>query len=146
MATAEATRPTTRARTTRNQVNAKGSASTAATAKGKAASKAGAAVAAAATTTTDAAQRQGFMRAANLLKMTADGTRLQVLTTLLGGEMNVGDLCELMQMSQPSTSHHLAILRHGGLIQPRRDGKFNRYSLTDEGRRLATMVRGFIGD
>ena len=37
--------------------------------------------------------------------------------------------------SQPAVSHHLALLRHGGIIAPRRQGKNNFYSLTETGSR-----------
>jgi DNA-binding transcriptional ArsR family regulator len=84
--------------------------------------------------------------AANLLKQVSDATRLQVLLTLENGERNVGELCsDLGQMSQPAISHHLALLRHGRLIEPRRNGKNNIYSLTDTGRVLVAAVKGFVG-
>jgi len=38
-----------------------------------------------------------------------------------------------VKQSQPATSHHLALLRHGGIIAPRRQGKNNSYALTDAG-------------
>jgi DNA-binding transcriptional ArsR family regulator len=84
--------------------------------------------------------------AANLLKQVGDATRLQVLLILEQGERNVGELCaDLGHMSQPACSHHLALLRHGRLIDPRRNGKNNIYSLTDTGRALVAAVRGFVG-
>jgi hypothetical protein len=39
----------------------------------------------------------------------------------------------------------LALLRHGRLIDPRRNGKNNIYSLTDTGRALVAAVKGFVG-
>ena len=41
-------------------------------------------------------------------------------------------------------SHHLALLRHGGIIAPRRQGKNNFYSLTETGTGLAQVVKGLI--
>lgn len=89
---------------------------------------------------------QDFRDAATVLKQAADATRLQILTLLSDGEMNVGELCRATgQISQPAVSHHLALLRHSRLAQFRRSGKNSVYSLTDEGRRLADAVRGLIG-
>src|SRR6516165_4197819 len=72
-------------------------------------------------------------RAAILLKQVSDPTRLQVVLMLSEGERHVGALCEDLNQSQPAVSHHLALLRHGGIIAPRRQGKNNFYGLTDAG-------------
>jgi DNA-binding transcriptional ArsR family regulator len=80
-------------------------------------------------------------RAAMLLKQASDPTRLQVILMLADGEQHVGAICEQLNMSQPAVSHHLALLRHGSIIAPRRQGKNNFYGLTDAGEGLATVVR-----
>ncbi len=65
-------------------------------------------------------------RVAELLKQVSDPTRLQVLMLLSEKERNVTELCaDLGTQSQPAVSHHLALLRHGRLIEPRRAGKHN---------------------
>jgi DNA-binding transcriptional ArsR family regulator len=81
-------------------------------------------------------------KASTRLKHASDPTRLQVILILAEGEQHVGGLCEQLAQSQPAVSHHLALLRHGGIISPRRQGKNNFYSLTDEGAALARVVRG----
>lgn len=84
-------------------------------------------------------------RVADLLKQVSDPTRLQVLMLLSQKERNVSELCEdLGAQSQPAVSHHLALLRHGRLIEPRRAGKHNIYGLTDAGRELARVVDSVI--
>ena len=83
-------------------------------------------------------------RASMLLKHVSDPTRLQVVLTLAQGERHVGALCEQFGQSQPAVSHHLALLRHGGIIAPRRQGKNNFYGLTDTGSELARVVNGLI--
>jgi DNA-binding transcriptional ArsR family regulator len=84
-------------------------------------------------------------RVADLLKQVSDPTRLQVLMLLSEKERNVSELCtDLGTQSQPAVSHHLALLRHGRLIEPRRDGKHNFYGLTDAGRELARVVNSVI--
>jgi DNA-binding transcriptional ArsR family regulator len=92
----------------------------------------------------DSQQHRKAQRAAILLKQASDPTRLQILLMLLEGESHVGSLGEDLSMSQPAISHHLTLLRHGGLITPRRQGKSNYYVLTDAGRELATMVQSMI--
>jgi DNA-binding transcriptional ArsR family regulator len=84
-------------------------------------------------------------RAAILLKQASDPTRLQIMLTLVDGEKHVGALCADLNQTQPAVSHHLALLRHGGLISPRRQGKNNYYSLTETGSVLAGVVRGIVG-
>ena len=86
-----------------------------------------------------------FQRAANLLKQVGDPTRLQVITLLAEREHHVGALCDQFNMSQPAVSHHLALLRHGGIVERRRQGKNNVYTLTDTGYRLSKIVKGVIG-
>lgn len=65
-----------------------------------------------------------------VFKLLADETRLKILF-LLGREkeLHVSALCERLGQSQPAVSHHLALLRVAGLIEPRRDGKHNFYSI-----------------
>ncbi len=83
-----------------------------------------------------------FQRAAYLLKQVSDPTRLQVITLLSEREHHVGGLCDQFDMSQPAVSHHLALLRHGGIVERRRQGKNNFYTLTDTGYRLSEIVKG----
>src|SRR4051812_45246266 len=84
-------------------------------------------------------------RVADLLKQVSDPTRLQVLMLLNDKERNVSELCaDLGTQSQPAVSHHLALLRHGRLIEPRRSGKHNFYGLTEAGRELAQVVNSIV--
>jgi DNA-binding transcriptional ArsR family regulator len=85
-----------------------------------------------------------IQRAAMLLKQVSDPTRLQVVTLLSDGERHAGGLCDEFNMTQPAVSHHLALLRHGGIIDSRRRGKNKFYSLTDTGYRLSKIVKGVV--
>jgi DNA-binding transcriptional ArsR family regulator len=49
-----------------------------------------------------------------------------------------------LNQSQPAVSHHLTQLRSAGLIDYRRDGKFNYYRLDEAG--LAGLFDGFFPD
>lgn len=89
-------------------------------------------------------RHQHAKRASVLLKHVSDPTRLQVILILADDEQHVGALCEQLNQSQPAVSHHLALLRHGGIISPRRQGKNNFYSLTDVGADLAAVVKGLM--
>jgi DNA-binding transcriptional ArsR family regulator len=85
-----------------------------------------------------------IQRAAMLLKHLSDPTRLQVVLLLDQDERHVGALSDYLNQSQPAVSHHLALLRHGGVIAPRREGKNNFYSLTETGEKLAKVVKSVI--
>ena len=65
-----------------------------------------------------------------VFKLLADETRLKILMYLMReGELHVSALCERLGQSQPAVSHHLALLRVAKMIEPRRDGKHNFYSI-----------------
>lgn len=65
-----------------------------------------------------------------VFKLLADETRLRILMYLMKDhELHVTALCERLGQSQPAVSHHLALLRVAGLIEARRDGKHNFYSV-----------------
>jgi DNA-binding transcriptional ArsR family regulator len=90
---------------------------------------------------TAAAEFKAAQRAADLLKMGGDTTRVRLLCLLeRQGETNVTALCAAIGQSQPATSHHLALCKHSGIIECRRLGKENRYMLTAKGRILAEIL------
>lgn len=65
-----------------------------------------------------------------VFKLLADETRLRILLYLAReGELNVTELCERLEQSQPAVSHHLALMRVAQVIRLRRDGKHNYYSV-----------------
>jgi ArsR family transcriptional regulator len=66
----------------------------------------------------------------SIFKLLSDETRLRILFYLTQrDELHVRALCKLLDQSQPAVSHHLALLRVAGLIEPRRSGKHNFYRL-----------------
>jgi DNA-binding transcriptional ArsR family regulator len=95
---------------------------------------------------TDAGKRlKQAQQAAIRLKQVSDPTRLQIILMLVKGEKHVGGICEALKQSQPATSHHLALLRHSGIIAPRRRGKNTFYALTEAGEQLASILKDVIG-
>ncbi len=76
---------------------------------------------------------------ARVMRSLADENRLRILFMLAEhGEMHVSAIGEELGQSQPAVSHHLAQLKNAGLVETRRDGKFNFYAPSSTG--LATVV------
>ena len=65
----------------------------------------------------------------NLFKALNDPTRRQILDLLRGGDLNAGDIAEKFNMTKPSISHHLDLLRQAGLVEATKQGQFINYSL-----------------
>lgn len=60
-----------------------------------------------------------------------DPTRIRILQALENGELCVCDIAGLIDLPQPSVSHHLKALRQLGIIKFRKSGKMTLYSLKD---------------
>jgi len=75
----------------------------------------------------------------DLFKIFGDTTRIKILYLLFETDLCVQDMTELLHMEQSAVSHQLKILREAKLINSRREGKMNIYSLSDD------HVRSIIG-
>ncbi len=80
-----------------------------------------------------------------LLQAAADATRLGILRQLTtGGPVCACDLTGGADISQPTVSHHLKVLREAGWISGERRGTWIWYSLRADAverfRRLAAMI------
>jgi DNA-binding transcriptional ArsR family regulator len=62
----------------------------------------------------------------------ADPTRRQILDLLRERPRLVGELVELLRMSQPGISKHLRVLREVGLVSVRQDAQRRWYELQPE--------------
>ena len=71
--------------------------------------------------------------AAALCALLADPVRLRLVLALRSGERCVTSLCAELGVLQPTASHHLGILRQGGQVRARRDGKWVYYALSGRG-------------
>ncbi|WP_041580756.1 autorepressor SdpR family transcription factor [Bacillus sp. 1NLA3E] len=65
----------------------------------------------------------------NAFKALSDPTRRQILDLLKDGDLSAGDISNHFQMSKPSISQHLKILKQAELIQDEKKGQFIIYSL-----------------
>ena len=77
-------------------------------------------------------QQEFIHELAEFFKIFGDATRIRILQTLLEGERNVGDLADVLEMSQSAVSHQLRVLRQNDLVKYRKEGKTVFYSLDDE--------------
>ncbi len=75
-------------------------------------------------------QKTGFKQKTDFLKILAHPTRLMILEELARGIKCVNDIEELLDVRQPNVSQHLAMLRHGGLVDFNQKGKKRCYFLT----------------
>lgn len=80
----------------------------------------------------DANSRRKFELLAETFQALGDATRVQIVWALSRGELNVGELSDLMALSQPAVSHHLRTLRNLGLVKVRREGRASFYALDDD--------------
>lgn len=70
-----------------------------------------------------------IVKAAQVLKLLGDKTRLTIISILKKQECCVCELVELFDMSQPSISQHLRKLKDAALIVEERKGQWIYYSL-----------------
>ncbi|HEY3018152.1 MAG TPA: metalloregulator ArsR/SmtB family transcription factor [Gaiellaceae bacterium] len=76
-------------------------------------------------------------------KALADPTRVAIVNRLAAAEeVCVCDLTEAFELSQPTISHHLKILREAGLVDSTRRGTWAYYSLLPE---AIDALRGALG-
>ena len=65
----------------------------------------------------------------NTFKALADPTRRKILEMLREKSLSAGEIADAFDMTKPSISHHLAILKHAELVLAERDGQNIIYSL-----------------
>ena len=69
---------------------------------------------------------------ADLFKVFADTTRIKILFALMGRELCVAHIAEMVNATQSAVSHQLRILKQAHLVKFQRDGKNVNYSLADD--------------
>ena len=86
--------------------------------------------------------QEDFQTVAALMKQLDDPSRLRIFWILCHVEECVTDIAAMTEMTSPAVSHHLRILKTGGLIVSRRDGRemYYRAASTDIAQRLHHAV------
>lgn len=69
---------------------------------------------------------------ADLFSALSDPTRLRIISVLLDGEMNVGEIAAQLEMTESAVSHQLRGLRQMRLVRARKSGRHVFYSLDDD--------------
>ena len=71
-----------------------------------------------------------------LFRALADRTRLRLLNLIADKEICVCYFVEILEISQPKISRHLAYLRRAGIVAARRQGRWMHYRLVAPRMRL----------
>jgi DNA-binding transcriptional ArsR family regulator len=79
---------------------------------------------------------------ARIFRALADPTRREILQRLKKSELPAGEIASVFEMSGPSVSRHLAILKAADLVAERRDGNRIIYRLQPEN--LAACLGNFL--
>jgi len=58
-----------------------------------------------------------------------DSTRREILELLNKGDLTAGEIADHFNMTKPSISHHLDLLKQAGLVVCVREGQFQKYSI-----------------
>ena len=65
-------------------------------------------------------------------KVLADDTRQKIMKLTCCRWISVNEIVECLNVTQPTVSHHLAVLRDAGLVLIKEDGKQTFYQLNRE--------------
>ena len=58
-----------------------------------------------------------------------DPTRREILELLNKGDLTAGEIADQFNITKPSISHHLDLLKQAGLVVCVREGQFQKYSI-----------------
>lgn len=83
-------------------------------------------------------------------KALSDPTRRKILELLRQGDLTAGAIADHFQISKPSISHHLSLLKQAGLVIDERQGQNILYSLNtsvlEEVLRWFLEIKGVVDD
>jgi ArsR family transcriptional regulator, arsenate/arsenite/antimonite-responsive transcriptional repressor len=90
-------------------------------------------------------EREHAERMAVIAKALADPVRVQLVDVLRkhAGKVCVCELVPLFDLSQPTVSHHLKVLRDAGLVDSERRGLWAYYYVIPD---ALTELAGWLGD
>jgi len=75
------------------------------------------------------------------MRALAEPRRRRILELVRDGELTAGEIASAFDVTRPAVSQHLAVLKHAGLLEERREGTKRLYRARAEG--LAD-VREFV--
>lgn len=79
----------------------------------------------------------------DILKASAEPTRMRLLVLLSSGDLTVSDLTDILSQSQPRISRHLKLLSEAGLIERYQEGAWAWFRLRREGE-AAQLARKLV--
>lgn len=81
--------------------------------------------------------REDFIRNRKVLQAIGDETRQHIILALMESPCNVGmrvgEITERTHLSRPAVSHHIKILREAEIVNLRKSGTMNFYSINVNG-------------
>uniref|UniRef100_UPI0037D9C8BB ArsR/SmtB family transcription factor n=1 Tax=Tepidimicrobium xylanilyticum TaxID=1123352 RepID=UPI0037D9C8BB len=84
---------------------------------------------------------------AKILKALADPNRLKIADILSCGELCACEILEHFEFTQPTLSHHVKVLTEAGLVNVRKDGLWNYYSLNKtKCNEIVLMLKNIISE
>ena len=84
-------------------------------------------------------------RAVEVCKLVAETQKFRILCLLHEHQtLNVTELVGFLVQTQPAVSHHLALLKNGGLIEPDRNGKNQYYSYMESARTALDLTGDYL--
>ena len=75
--------------------------------------------------------KETYHKNALIYRLLANSKRLEILNLLKTQETSVEDLLYVTKLPKANLSQHLALLRHNGLVVPRREGLNVFYRIVD---------------
>lgn len=76
----------------------------------------------------------------DLFKVLTDETRIRILNLLLEKDLCVCEFTELLDLSQPKVSKHIAKIRSLNLVTTKRNEQFIYYSLNKDNKELISLL------
>jgi DNA-binding transcriptional ArsR family regulator len=74
------------------------------------------------------------------IRALTDPTRREILRMLRERDLSAGEIASRFDMTAPTVSHHLSVLKEAGLVQTERNGRSVVYSID------TTVVQEFLGE
>lgn len=65
----------------------------------------------------------------SFFKALNDSTRREILEMLKQSDMTAGEIADKFEMTKPSISHHLDLLKQANLVTSRKEGQFIIYAI-----------------